>query len=66
MVENSDEELLVDRENEIDDFREAAAPFEPYQDEPLASSSEEDDRPSDDEADIDTMVSLSIYAASNV
>ena len=50
---NSGEELLEDRESKIDDFGEAAAPFEPYQDKPLATSSEEDDRPNDDEADID-------------
>ena len=53
LADNSGEELLEDRESEIDDFGEAVAPFEPYQDEPLASSSEEDDRPNDDEADID-------------
>ena len=54
LADNSGEELLGDRESEIDDFGEAVAPFEQYQDEPLASSSEEDDRPNDDEADIDS------------
>ena len=53
LADNSGEELLEDRESEIDNFGEAAAPLEPYQDEPLASSSEDDDRPNDDEPDID-------------
>ncbi len=57
LAENSDKDILEDRENEIYDFGEAAAPFEPYQDEPLATSSEEDDRPDDEpnEADLDSM-----------